>query len=207
MQIDIKNEQGNIEFREDLSELKQKIIKSNPDIEQGEVKDITNEEYNDLCLHETLTDEETQQVVKFSNKNDTPLVLWLTSMTDNQTKILSNAFRLELNWLTSIPTQQLEILSKKEGLLALDWLKYLTDTQAALLSRIERLHLNWLEYLTDKQVSLLLSWNVEILELNWLKGITDTQAILLSKSRNPLLFLHINDNILTSRQRKILWRE
>lgn len=211
MEIDIINEQEAIEeiengTKESLFMLKWEVDKSyKSDYEQAEVRDITKEEYDELCSHETLTDEEAQQVVKFSNKNDIVLDLWLTKITDNQAQILSDAFRLELNWLTNITLDQLKKLSKKEGLLALDWLKSLTEEQALILSNIERLHLNWVEYLTDKQVALLLWWNVEILELKWLKRITDVQAGLLSKSRNPLLGLHINDSILTPRQRQILY--
>ena len=200
----IKRQEGIEELRDEtrdtLSELRNE---TELHVEKKKVKDISEKDYNDLCLREKLTDKQLQQVVNFSNKNDRILNLWLTRITDNQAKILSEAFRINLNWLTSITNDQLEILSKKEGHLGLDWLKYLTDAQILLLSRIERLSLNWLKFLSNEQILLLLSWNVEILSLNWLEYILDTQAKLLSKVR----ILNINESILTPRQREILWRE
>ena len=188
------------EIRDDLSEFK---TETESYIEKRKIKEISQEKYDKLCLRKTLTDKETQQVVKFANEHDLHLNLWLTNITDNQAKILSEAFRLELNWLTNITLDQLEILSKKEGLLALDWLKSLTEAQALLLSKVERLHLNWLNGITEKAAYLLLIWNVEILELKWLEKMTDAQAKLLSSLGNRL---RINEDVLTTTQKKILWR-
>lgn len=104
---------------------------------------------------------------------------------------------IDLNWITSITDKKAELLTKIKRA-NLNWLTKITDNQTKILSNMEYLWLNWLKNITDNQAENL--WNLRDLWLTWLISITDKQAEGLAKVER----LHINEDILTPTQKKIL---
>lgn len=157
---------------------------------------------------------------------------WLKNITDKQAESLWKESRVvELNWLEKITDKQAEYLWKVEQHVSLNWLKSLTDKQAEELWGVTAISLNWLTNITDKQVENLLktkknSGSYACLELNWLTSITDKQATELAKvtgvlslswlksitdkqatelAKGHYFIMNINEDILTTKQKKILW--
>lgn len=144
------------------------------------VDDISEEQYRVLCLKNQLTDDEVKEVVKYSNNNQQGAVLFLTSISIEHAQMLSKVKKfVVLDKLENITDNVAEELSKQWEFLWLSWLKSITDSQAKSFAR------------------------VKTLKLRWLKSITDSQARELS---NLEYNLYLNEDILTSTQKKILAR-
>lgn len=142
------------------------------------VEDISEEEYNDLCMKNQLTDDEVRKVVKYNNNNKSGIVLFLTS----------------------VSVEKAKILSKAKGFVTLPYMEIITDDAAEELSKQwESLNLRWLKSITDSQAKSFAK--VKILNLRWLKSITDSQASELSDLEHNL---YLNEDILTPKQKTIL---
>ena len=182
-----KTSTSGVDYNENLKRInkykeKSEAIKKE-DEEEAEfllIDDISKEQYDDLRVKNQLTDDEVRKVVKYSNNTNNGVVLFLTSISVEQAKILSkvNKFVVFRN-LENISDDEAEELSKQWEFLWLSWLKGITDSQAKSFAK------------------------VKTLDLRWLKSITDSQARELSNLENNL---YLNEDILTSIQKTILTR-
>jgi len=144
------------------------------------VDDISEEQYRDLCVKEKLTYDEIKEVVKYSNNNDKGVVLFLTSISIEQAKMLSKIKHfVDLDYLENITDDEAEELSKQWKSLILPRLKSITDSQAKSFAKVKSLNLRWLQSITDSQ-----AMELSNLEIN----------------------LYLNENILTPTQKTILAR-
>ena len=165
--------------------------------------DMDREKYLDLCMKESLTDDEVQWLVKYeiecAKRNDCSAFIQchITSITDKQAEYLSNVDGLELQELTKITDKQAEYLSNVSHL-SLE-ITSITDKQAECLSNVDNLFLSCLTKITDKQAECLS--NVSTLYLGWLKSITDKQLATIIGHGTCLLTL--DERILSSDQRKL----
>ena len=128
------------------------------------VEQITSDEYLHLIKNKSFTDNEIKKLVKYVSGGS--LILdYLTSITDEQAKVLSDLKNLSLNWLKNITDEQAKYLWKI-NYLQLDWLETITDEQAKRLSSVNVLSLRWLKWLTYEQAKWLCKVNRR-LELSW----------------------------------------
>ena len=194
-------------------------------VEDEEVKDLTEAEFEALCEKTSLTDNEVKQIVKYANKNNNwvnlknldeltenwakelwklnqYLVLGVVSkLTDSQIFELSKLEELCLSVTEMSDNQMRTLLSNKKTDLRLSSLKKISDQQVKELSKVEwYLQLDWLESLSDDQAKFLSMWNIQRLELYWLTSITDKQAECLANVKK----LRISKVILTPNQEQIL---
>jgi hypothetical protein len=106
------------------------------------VDDISEEEYEALCVKNQLTDDEIKEVVKYSINNEIGIVLLLTSLSVKQARILSKAKHfVGLLDLESITDEAAEELSKQGESLQLPKLGSITDSQAKSFAKVKSLEL------------------------------------------------------------------
>ena len=157
----------------------------------------------------SLTDEEFKEYMKHVKEYKAWCNLPnLTSVTDYQVKEIEKRQlterwfhpSLHLDNLTSITDNQAMELSKLQDI-RLNWLTSITDKQAELLWKVNRLNLDKLKNVTDKQSEALSK--VKYLSLGWLTKMTDKQAESLSKVE--WLFMYGNEDVLTPKQKKIIF--